>query len=710
MALYRYSKWDGTQAGFDLDADAILSEIQDDLVYHGDIGSALRRLLQQGFQDRTGRHIEGLQELLERIRERRRQEREQHDLGGAYQDIANELNEILEQEREALGSLEQEARESGDQRRREVTDEVVGERRAQLGLLPEDLAGRVHALTNYEFASSEAREHFEELLERLRGEVVQSYLDQVAGAAASTGPEEREHIRGALDALNRMMEQRAAGEPLDPSFEQFMEQYGDLFPGNPKDLDELLEQLAQRMAAASAMLASMTPGQRAQLQGLMDELLGDMDLSWQINRLAGNLRAAFPGEQWDRRMSFSGGEGLGLAEATDMFQRLGELDQLEQMLSGAPQPGALAEIDLDRVRDLVGKEAAASLSELQKLARRLEESGLVEQREGRLELTPKGLRRIGQRALEDLFNHLSKDRLGGHELARIGVGHERAEDTKPYELGDSFNLHIERTMRNALRRQVAGGALAEPRAPGVPGAPGVAGEPRAPGVAGEPRAPGVPGVQFPIRLSVEDFEIERTEHQTQCATALLVDLSLSMPMRENFLAAKKVALAMQALISGRFPRDYLGIIGFSERAREIRPEELPAVSWDYVYGTNMQHALLLARRLLARHHGTKQIVMITDGEPTAHLLEDGEVFFSYPPVPATVEATLQEVLRCSREGIRINTFALDATGHLRNFVEKITQLNRGRAFFTTPDTLGDYVLVDFIENRRQLERRHSRGS
>ena len=482
-----------------------------------------------------------------------------------------------------------------------------------------------------------------------------------------------------------MMEQRSEGEPLDPSFEEFMEKYGDLFPGDPKDLDELLEQLAQRMAAASAMLASMSPGQRAQLQSLMDELLGDMDLSWQVNRLAGNLRAAFPGEQWDRRMSFSGGEGLGMAETTDMFQRLGELDQLEQMLSGAPQPGALAEIDLDRVRDLVGKDASASLAELQKLARRLEEAGLVEQREGRLELTPKGLRRIGQRALEDLFKHLSKDRLGGHGLVRMGVGHERAEATKPYELGDPFNLHIERTMRNALQ------AARWPRA-------------------GSQRRRRPARVQFPVRLSPEDFEIERTEYQTQCATALLVDLSLSMPMRDNFLAAKKVALAMQALISGQFPRDYLAIIGFSERAREIRPEELPAVSWDYVYGTNMQHALLLARRLLARHHGTRQIVMITDGEPTAHLLEDGEVFFSYPPVPATVEATLQEVLRCSRDGIRINTFALDATGHLRNFVEKITQLNRGRAFFTTPDTLGDYVLVDFIENRRQQAHRHSRGA
>ena len=688
MAVYGYSRWDGTQAGFDLDADDIMSEINDDLMYHGDVGYALRRMLQQGFRDRNGRRIEGLQELLERVRERRRQEREEHDLSGPYQDIAEALEEIVGQERQALDDLERDARDSGDERRRQVTGDVVGERRAELGLLPDDLAGRVRGLQSYEFTSSEARERFEELLERLRQEVVQSYLDQVAGSASAMGPEERDHIRNALDALNKMMEQRAAGEALDPSYEQFMEQYGDLFPGDPQNLDELLEQLARRMAAASAMLASMSPGQRSQLQGLMDELLGDMDLSWQMSRLAGNLRAAFPGEQWDQRMSFGGDEAMGLADTTDMFERLGELDQLEAMLSEASQPGALAEIDLDRVRELMGSDASESLEQLQKLSRRLEESGLVEQRDGRLELTPKGLRRIGQRALEDLFKHLNKDRLGGHGLATVGYGHERAEDTKPYELGDPFNLHIERTMRNALRRQVAGGDVG-------PGA-----------TSGGTR----PGVQFPVRLAPDDFEIERTEHQTQCATVLMIDLSLSMPLRDNFLAAKKVALAMQSLISGRYPRDYLGIVGFSERAREIRPEDLPAVSWDYVYGTNMQHALLLARRLLGRHHGTRQIVMITDGEPTSHLLEDGEVFFNYPPVAATVEATLQEVLRCSREGIRINTFALDATGHLRQFIEKITQLNRGRAFFTTPDTLGDYVLVDFIESRRQLTHRHSRGA
>jgi uncharacterized protein with von Willebrand factor type A (vWA) domain len=216
-------------------------------------------------------------------------------------------------------------------------------------------------------------------------------------------------------------------------------------------------------------------------------------------------------------------------------------------------------------------------------------------------------------------------------------------------------------------------------------------------------------VRFPVRLQPDDFEIERTEHLTRCATVLLVDLSLSMPMRDNFLAAKKVAMALHSLISSQFPRDYLGIVGFSEIAREIRPQDLPDVSWDFVYGTNMQHAFLLARRMLARQYGTKQIVMITDGEPTAHLMEDGEVFFNYPPVRATVDATLSEVLRLTREGIRLNTFALDATGHLRDFVEKITELNHGRAFFTTPETLGDYVLVDFIEHRRSMGSSGGRG-
>ncbi|HWW54889.1 MAG TPA: hypothetical protein VNY84_14015, partial [Acidimicrobiales bacterium] len=439
--------------------------------------------------------------------------------------------------------------------------------------------------------------------------------------------------------------------------------YGDFFPDNPQTLDELLEQLAQQMAAMQSLLNSMSPEQRAQLQGLAEQLLSDMDLRWQMSRLSSNLQQAFPGAGWDRRYNFSGQDPLGFAEAAGLMERLGDIDQLENLLRSASSPGALADVDIDAARDLLGDQAAESLERLADLAKLLEDAGLIEQREGRLELTPRGLRQIGQNALADLFTHLAKDRLGRHQADRSGTGHERSYESKPYEFGDPFNLNIERTVRNALQRSGRG---------------------------------------TPVRLAPEDFEVERTETLTRSSTVLMLDLSLSMPMRDNFLAAKKVAMALHSLISSQFPRDYLGIVGFSEVARELKPAQLPEVSWDFVYGTNMQHAFALSRRLLSRQSGTKQIIMITDGEPTAHIQSNGEVFFSYPPVQETVDMTLSEVMRCTRDGIRINTFMLDATSYLKAFVEKLAQLNRGRAFFTTPENLGSFVLVDFIEQKRAL--------
>jgi len=324
----------------------------------------------------------------------------------------------------------------------------------------------------------------------------------------------------------------------------------------------------------------------------------------------------------------------------------------------------LAEVDLQRARQLLGDDAADSLDRLAELTKMLEDQGLIEHREGRLELTSQGIRRLGQNALAELFRRLDRDLMGGHEIDRLGVGHERSFETKPYEWGDPFNLDIGRTVRNAISRRSSEGR------------------------------------DGPIRLAAEDFEIEQTEQQVRSATVLMLDLSLSMPMRENFLPAKKVAMALHSLISMKYPRDYLGIVGFSEVARELEPAQLPEVSWDFVYGTNMQHGFLLARKMLAAQHGTKQIIMITDGEPTAHIDASGRPLFSYPPTRETVDATLLEVNRCTREHITINTFMLDADRGLRRFVERMTELNRGRAFFTTPQNLGDFVLVDFIEQKR----------
>ncbi len=646
MAKFSYSRWDGTQVGFEYGAGDVMRELNDELLYHGDLNQALQRLMQRGFTDRNGQRVTGLRELLERLRRRRRELLERHDASGPYEDLARRLRDIVDEERAAA----QRADDPGAQ-----------ERQISLDLLPEDLAGRVRALEAHDWSSPEARARFEELVEELRSEMLQGWFSRMSEAMADVSPESLRRTKDMLNDLNRMLEAREAGRDTDRMFEEFMDSYGDLFPGHPGSLDELLQQMAAQMAAMSQLLNSLSPEQQAELQALSDALLEDMDLRWQMDRLGANLRGAFPQMGWDRGRSFGEGEPLGLPEAASLMNQLGDLDQLEALMSSANNPAGLAEVDIERAAALLGEEDGRALEELARLGRDLREAGLAEQREGRLELTPRGLQAIGRNALDDLFSRLVRDRIGAHGTEAAGVGHERAYETKAYEWGDPFNLSIERTVRNAIGRQGSG---------------------------------------TPVGLSPEDFEVERTESTTRTSTVLLLDLSLSMEFRGNFLAAKKVAMAMHALITSRYPTDYLGLVGFGERAQLLTPAQLPEVSWDYSYGTNMHHALLLARRLLARQRGTKQIVMITDGEPTAHLTNSGEVFFNYPAVAETVDRTVAEVMRATRDGITINSFVLDATPDLRRFVERLSQINRGRVFFTTPETLGDYVLVDFLEQKR----------
>ena len=634
---FTYSRWDGTQRGFEVDADALLDELADDLTYHGDINTALRKLMQNGMRDAEGREIPGLRELMKRLREQRQQIQERGDLGCVYQEIADELNDIVDEERHVAGS------------------------NFTLDMLPDDLAGRIRELQHYDFESKEAASRFENLMEKLREQLMQQQLDKMSSAVQNMSPEQMARTKDMMAALNNMLERRRNGE--DPQFEQFMEEFGDFFPENPQSLDELLEDMAKRMAMAQAMLNSMTPEQRAQLQQLSDQLLEDMDLRWQMDQLSQNLQGMFPDAGWGKQYDFSGQDPLGFQEAMQSMQDLSDLEQLENLMKSASTPAALAEADMDKVRDLLGDDAAKSLDQLSKLTKMMQDAGLIDQREGRLQLTPRAMRKLGANALRELFGKLRKDMVGQHHVDATGIGHERANDTKPYEFGDPFRLDLHTTLRNALRRDGSG---------------------------------------LPISLKPEDFEIERTEHSTRSSTVLLLDLSMSMPMRDNFLPAKKVAMALHHLISSQFPRDYLGVVGFGETARELQPESIPEVSWDFAYGTNMHHAFTLARRMLARQSGTKQIIMITDGEPTAHIMPSGEIFFNYPPVHETVEATLREVTRCTKEQIRINTFMLDADNGLRRFIEQLTKINKGRAFFTTPDTLGDYVLVDFLNHKRTM--------
>ncbi|MFZ8998897.1 MAG: VWA domain-containing protein, partial [Ilumatobacteraceae bacterium] len=616
---FTYSRWDGTQRGFDLDADLLFDQLTDDLLYHGDVDAALRRMMQNGMRDADGNRFDGLRDLLDRLRAERRERLERSDLGGVYDEISRELDDIVDEERHAIDDAVRAAETSGDERRADAARSTAAERNLRLDLMPSDLAGKVRELSSYDFESSEAQRRFEQMLDRLREQMMQQMVDQMSEGMQNLTPADMSRMKDMLADLNEMLDRHRRGD--DPRFEEFMERHGDFFPDRPETIEELLESIARRMAAMQAMLNSMTPEQRSQLQQLSEQLMEDMDLNWQMQQLGTNLQQMFPDMNWGRSYDFEGQDPMGFAEAMQAMADLGDLDQLEHLLQNATAPGALAEADMDRVRDLLGDDAARSLERLAELTRMLEEAGLVEQKDGRLELTPRGLRSIGSNALRDLFSELTKEHVGRHQVHQFGQGHERTYQTKPYEYGDPFQLDLHRTIRNALARVGSG---------------------------------------TPVALQPDDFEIERTEHLTRASTVLMLDLSMSMPMRDNFLPAKKVAMALHHLISTQFPRDFIGLVGFSETARVITAAQLPEVSWDFVYGTNMHHGFTLARQMLARRSGTKQIIMITDGEPTAHITPGGDVYFNYPPVRETVEATLREVVRCTRDGIRINTFVLDA--------------------------------------------------
>jgi uncharacterized protein with von Willebrand factor type A (vWA) domain len=662
-ARFTYSRWDGTQTGFSMDADELMAEMTDDLMYHGDVNAALRRLMREGMTDKDGNRIEGIREMMEKIRQRRKEIEESGDLGGVYAEIAEALKDIIDEERHAVENAVREAEASGDERRADTARDAAMERNFRLDMMPDDLAGMVRELQNYDFESQEARQRFEEMLDKLRQQMMQQVVDQMSEGMQNMTPEDMARMKDMMAALNDMIDKRERGE--DPEFEKFMEEFGDFFPENPETLDELLENMAKRMQAMQDFMNSLTPEQRSQMQQLSEQLMEDMDLNWQVQQLGQRLQQMFPQPGNGQGYNFRGEQPMDMQQAMQAMQEMADLDAMENMMRQAAGPSQLGEFDLDKVREILGDQSAQSLQRLAEMTKVLEEAGLINRKEGRIELTPRGLRAIGNNALRELFGKLSKDKFGQHRMHDEGMGHERTYDSKPYEFGDPFRLDLQRTIRNALSRN---------------------------------------GTGTPISLTPDDFEIERTEHTSRSSTVLLLDLSYSMVQAGRFVPAKKVAMAMHSLISSQFPRDFLSIIGFSSVAYPIRPEDLPEVSWDQEWGTNMHQAFDMARKQLAKQTGTKQIIMITDGEPTAHITPEGYPIFTYPYIQESVEYAMREVKRCTKDNITINFFVLDASRSLQHLIEEMTQINKGRAFFTTPDTLGDYVLVDFLQNRRRTAR------
>lgn len=666
----RFSRWDGSQEVADLAADEIMDALSDDVMAEGDLAEALRRLMERGWRtgDPTRGDLAGLRDLMERLERRREQALERYGLGDVLGDIRREVDEIVGTERAGVERRLDEAAagDGSDQSLREMLRDVAAKRLDQLDGLPPDLGDRLRGLQDYDFLEPDARQRFDDLVVRLRGQMLDQVVAGMSDAIRSMTPDDLAANREMIRDLNALIRERIGG--AEPDVSEFLARHGRFFPG-ARSFDDIIDQLAARMAAMQSLMRSLTPGQRAELESMMAALLQDDRLLVDLAQLASNLDLLLPGGLGER-VPFSGEEPLGLGGALAQIERLAAMDRLQDALSDVAGPDDLSSIDRNEVRDLLGDDAARDLDALDELARRLEAAGYLTRDGDRMELTPRGSRRIGQKVLDDLFARLQRDAFGGHRIERAGRGGEREETTKPYEFGDPFHLDLRTTLTNALAREENAPDLRRDR--------------------GDPA----------VRLRPSDFEVFRTEQSTRTSTVLLVDMSRSMLLRGCFLAAKKVAVALDTLIRTQYPHDHLSVIGFAYHAREIRPGALAELTWHgYEYGTNLQHGLMLARRILERHPSSnKEIVVITDGEPTAHF-EDGQVEFNYPPTARTIRETLLEVSRCTKEGITINTFMLERSRALAEFVAHMTRLNRGRAFYATPEHLGEYVLVDFVGRR-----------
>lgn len=674
---HRFSVWDGSQAA-GAAADDVLGAMVDDLMEHGDLRWAMRNLLSRGMTMPDGGRRQGLRDMLRKLREQRRAHLDRFNLGSVFESIERQLDEILDMERATIDQWLSKADETGQERDQQasaseppsadfsnqVLREIAERNRAELDALPETAAGRMQQLERYEFLDHDAQRKFVDLLNQLRKAMTQTFFDDIEKMVRDLSSGDMARMKAMLRQLNELLSKRAKGvdpDALQSHFDRFMEEFGDMFGGEPpKTLDELLERMREQMSAAQSLFNSLTPDQRRELQSLLQDRFDDADLNAEMQRLAEALAAGGPRTS---RYRFGGSEDIDLEAALRLMRELRDLDELVGQVQTADRSGDLDRIDKDLLQALLGDEDADALDDLKTLAKALEEAGYIRPAADKWELTPRGARMIGQRALGEIYARLRHQSLGSHETPEEGRFGERLEQTKPYEFGDPFHLHMPRTIRNAIDRD---------------------------------------GPRTPVGLRPDDFEIYRSERVTSTATAMLVDLSWSMALRGSFQAAKKVALALHNLVTSQFPKDAFHIIGFAAYAKELPAHELPFLQWDeYVLGTNMQHALLLAERLLAKHAaGAKQIVMISDGEPTAHL-EGARARFAYPPTAATYRATFRAVKRCTRSGIAINTFMLDADRHLKAFVDAIARINGGRVFFTSPDQLGEYILVDYVRGKRQ---------
>ena len=697
MTLYRYSRWDGSQEE-ELSSQELIDRLSDQILDGDSLRSAMRRLMERGTQLPNGRRMMGMRELMDRLREQRQRSLDRYNLSSMMDDIQQRLDDIVDTERsgiqgrlDELGPDDDEAGQSGAQpsaegapqggegevppEMRELLRGMADRRLSQLNALPPDAGGRVQQLRDYDFMDPEARRKFDELLDELQKQVLQNYFQGIQQGIQNMTEEDLRRVQEMVRDLNELTKRALNGE--DPDISDFMRKWGEFFPPGIETFDQLREYMEKQMSQMQTLLNSMSSEQRNELQDMMDALLRDNRLQWDLFELSYNMARLNPEAFDNSRFSLTGDEPLSLQEALRLMGDLSSMDETEEQLRQAIRSNDPSHLDEEQIGRLLGEESRAYAQELKRLIKELEDAGFIT-RDGRgMELTPKAIRRIGERALENIFRKMQAGKLGDHDQEKSGIGIEMMDETKPWVFGDPFHLNTQKTVANAVIRQ---------------------------------------GPGTPVRITPQDFEINHTVSLTKSSTVIALDMSYSMMWSGYFQAGQRVGLALDTLIRTKYPKDNVTVLAFSYFVLPLDPKMLLDTHWiEYGGGTNLQEVLRYARQHLQREGGTtKQIVLITDGHPTTYTPPPGDWQTGFEENPpdmlwgrrrrrgGVVEETLREVVRCTRDGITINTFMLDNDPALLDFVKMMSKINRGRAFIASPDQLGDYVVADYLTMRNSV--------
>jgi uncharacterized protein with von Willebrand factor type A (vWA) domain len=653
----RYTKYDGGPDPLapPVDVTEALDAIGKDVMAGYSPERAMREFLRRGGRDRPG-----LDDLARRVAERRRELAQKHNLDGTLQEIKELLEKAVLEERKQLA------------RDVELDDGDRALAEMQLDSLPSSPAAAVNELNEYNWRSSEARENFAKIKDLLGREFLEQRFAGMKNALENATDADRAAINEMLGDLNQLLDAHKRGEDSQEQFDDFMAKHGQFFPERPQNIDELLDALASRAAAAQRMRNSMTQEQRDELDALAQQAFGSPELMESLAQLDGNLRSLRPGENWGGSERMDGNEGLGLGDGTGVFQDLADLDELSEQLSQSYNGSQLDDLDLDQLARQLGNEAAVDARTLQQLEKALRESGTMKRgTDGQFRLTPKAMRQLGKALLRDIAETMS-GRQGNRELRRAGAAGERSGATREWAFGDTEPWDVTRTITNALTR-----------------------------LAGTRQTGGAGAAQSGIRIEIGDVEVQETEARTQACVALLVDTSFSMAMDDRWVPMKRTALALHTLITSRFRGDELQLIGFGRSAEVMEIDQLIGLEAMWDKGTNLHHALLLANRHFRKHPNAQPVLLIvTDGEPTSHLEPDGGVYFSYPPDPLTVAYAVRELDNSMRLGAHTTFFRLGEDPGLARFIDSMARRVGGSVVAPEADDLGAAVVASYLGSRR----------